>query len=355
MWGVAMKFGSCRRGFPALTGSSSKTSAAAAASCPLARAAASAASSTIPPRAALTRRLPGFIWASWRGPIRPRVFSVSGAWTVMKSARPRSSSRPTSSTLNCSARSCGTTGSKAITSISNPCARLATSVPMLPRPTMPSVFPRISTPVKRARCHSPRRTEASACGIQRATASSSPIVCSAAAVMLPRGAFTTRMPRRVAASISMLSTPTPARPTTRSRRPASKTFSPTLVALRTTRASKAGMASTSWASVSPVRTSTSPAWRSLRRPSSARLSATRMAGIRDSTALGVRPKKDPRLDFEARPAIWRPGGRSGCRLTGIHDSTMLAHESTDSLAAPPPTARLARIATWLGPPFRPHP
>src|SRR5438105_4731799 len=103
MWGVAMKFGSCRRGFPALTGSSSKTSAAAAASCPLARAAASAASSTIPPRAALTRRLPGFIWASWRGPIRPRVFSVSGAWTVMKSARPRSSSRPTSSTLNCSA------------------------------------------------------------------------------------------------------------------------------------------------------------------------------------------------------------------------------------------------------------
>ena len=58
----------------------------------------------------------------------------------------------------------------------------------------------------------PRLTDASACGTQRASAKSSAIVCSAAATMLPRGALTTRMPLRVAAGTSMLSTPTPARP-----------------------------------------------------------------------------------------------------------------------------------------------
>ena len=46
----------------------------------------------------------------------------------------------------------------------------------------------------------------------------SAIVCSAAARTLPLGALTTAMPRAVAASMSMLSTPIPARPTTRSRR-----------------------------------------------------------------------------------------------------------------------------------------
>ena len=48
---------------------------------------------------------------------------------------------------------------------------------------------------------------------------------------------TTRTPSRVAALTSMLSTPTPARPTTRSRRPASSTGSVTLVSERTTSAS----------------------------------------------------------------------------------------------------------------------
>ena len=50
----------------------------------------------------------------------------------------------------------------------------------------------------------------------RASASSSAIVCSAAVTTLDWGALATTMPRLVAASTSTLSTPTPARPITRS-------------------------------------------------------------------------------------------------------------------------------------------
>ncbi|MCZ7587933.1 MAG: hypothetical protein M5U27_03545 [Gaiella sp.] len=42
----------------------------------------------------------------------------------------------------------------------------------------------------------------------------SPIVCSAAEVIVDSGAFATTIPRLVAASTSTLSTPTPARPIT---------------------------------------------------------------------------------------------------------------------------------------------
>ena len=53
----------------------------------------------------------------------------------------------------------------------------------------------------------------------RARASSNPIVCSAAETTFAPGAFATTIPFRVAASTSTLSTPTPARPITRSRVP----------------------------------------------------------------------------------------------------------------------------------------
>ena len=85
----------------------------------------------------------------------------------------------------------------------------------------------------RSHCRSRVRL-AWAWGIQRAAAKSSPRACSAAARVFPSGALTTRIPRRVAAFTSMLSTPTPARPTTRSRRPASSTWAVTWVAERTT-------------------------------------------------------------------------------------------------------------------------
>src|SRR5207244_3551883 len=65
-----------------------------------------------------------------------------------------------------------------------------------------------------------------ACGMLRASASSSAIVCSAAVTTLDCGALATTMPRLVAASTSTLSTPTPARPITRSlpARPISSAF-----------------------------------------------------------------------------------------------------------------------------------
>src|SRR5438552_10206966 len=145
---------------------------------------------------------------------------------------------------------------------------------MLPSPIRPSTLPRTSTPVNLERVHSPRLTEASAWGMLRAKANRSPIVCSAAAMMLPRGALTPRMPLAVAAGTSMLSTPTPARPTTLRLRPASSTRAVTLVSLRTTSASKPGTSATSWSSVCLVWTSTSPRSRRRATPSSARGSAT---------------------------------------------------------------------------------
>src|SRR5438067_9482480 len=222
------------------------------------------------------RRASGFISARSRAPMRPRLASTNGTWMVTKSDLWRRSSSCTSCTLNSSARSTETTGSNAITSISRPCARLATSEPTLPRPITPSVLPRISVPMKFARVHSPRFTEASAWGTDRASANSRAMVCSAAATMFPRGALTTRIPRRVAAETSMLSSPTPARPTTRSLLPASMMGAVTRVSLRTTRASNSGMRRISSDSASLLTTVTSPARRSSSSPSSASGSATRI-------------------------------------------------------------------------------
>ena len=153
--------------------------------------------------------------------MRPRVVRVSGTWTVRASARASSSANGTSSTPCRAAVSGATNGSCATTVISSPRARSARAMPILPRPRMPRVRPRSSMPVKRARVHSPRRIEASAAAIRRATAKSRASVCSAAAMVLPVGALTTTTPAAVAASRSTLSTPTPARPTTTSRLPAS--------------------------------------------------------------------------------------------------------------------------------------
>ena len=78
----------------------------------------------------------------------------------------------------------------------------------------PSVLPVISTPMKRFFSHLPAWVEASASGICRASASISAIACSAVVIELPNGVFITMMPRAVAAGMSTLSTPMPARPIT---------------------------------------------------------------------------------------------------------------------------------------------
>jgi hypothetical protein len=116
-----------------------------------------------------------------------------------------------------------------------PWSRRATSVPMRPSPTMPSVLPWTSAPRNRSRSHFPLLRWACAWGSFRAVASRSAIVCSAAAIVFPPGVFMQTMPRRVAASTSTLSSPTPARPITSSAVAAWITSAVTRVALRTTR------------------------------------------------------------------------------------------------------------------------
>ncbi len=98
-----------------------------------------------------------------------------------------------------------------------PSARWATSWPMRPKPSTPSVFSYSSTPLNFERSQAPPISEACACGTLRASASSSASVCSAAVMTFDCGALATMMPRLLAAATSTLSTPTPARPTALSR------------------------------------------------------------------------------------------------------------------------------------------
>src|SRR5258705_7689369 len=84
----------------------------------------------------------------------------------------------------------------------------------------------------------------------------------------------------------MLSTPTPARPTTASRGAASRTFAVTLVSLRTMSASTSERRDARSDSASPVVVRTSHRARSRTRPSSARGSATCTTGFLRGVAGG---------------------------------------------------------------------
>ena len=127
---------------------------------------------------------------------------------------------------------------------------------MLPTPTMPSVLLEISEPVNFDFSHLPPFIEAVAWGIERASESSMLMACSAVVTLLPPGVFITAMPRLVAASTSMLSTPMPARPMTRSFAAASTTSLVTVLALRTMRPSYSPMALQSSSGFMPTRSST---------------------------------------------------------------------------------------------------
>ena len=204
------------------------------------------------------------------------MFLVFGTWTVMTSARAMRSSKATSSTPRLTACSGVTKGSEPRTVISIARARLAMACPILPRPTMPSVLPRSSTPVNCDRFHSPRRMDASAGAVLRASPYISASVCSAAAIVLPVGALTTVMPARVAASRSTLSTPTPARPMTTRRLPAAISSASALTWLRTTRASYPGRIAAISSRARPSFSSTSWWRRRISRPSAASGSTTRI-------------------------------------------------------------------------------
>ena len=92
--------------------------------------------------------------------------------------------------------------------------RLSTSLPILPSPTIPSVLFRSSVPTNAFRFHSPLFNPLFPTGIFRDKESIMAIVCSAAEMVFTSGVFITTTPLRVAAGISILSTPTPARPIT---------------------------------------------------------------------------------------------------------------------------------------------
>ena len=128
-------------------------------------------------------------------------------------------------------------GSCATISMPNDRARAATSCPMRPRPTRPSVLPRSSMPVSFFLSHTPRFIVASAAGTDRASDSISASACSATLTLLAPGAFMTTIPRALAAGTSTLSTPVPARAITRRFGAAAMSASSTVVALRTTSAS----------------------------------------------------------------------------------------------------------------------
>ena len=160
-------------------------------------------------------------------------------------------------------------------------ARRAISVPIRPMPRMASVLPYSSTPSKFLRSHLPAFIEASACAMLREMAMSKLNACSAVEIVFPAGVFITTMPAFVAASVSTLSTPTPARPTHLSFLAAAMTFAFTFVCERTTSPSNSPMISSSASSLRPVftTTSTNPPSRSSATPRSLTGSATKTFGL----------------------------------------------------------------------------
>src|SRR5260370_13585885 len=108
---------------------------------------------------------------------------------------------------------------------------------MLPSPTTPKVFPRSSLPRNLRFSHLPALVDWLANGMERANESINASVCSATETALPPGVFMTRTPAAVAAGRSTLSTPTPARPMTRSFGALESRAALTSTALRTINAS----------------------------------------------------------------------------------------------------------------------
>ncbi len=93
-------------------------------------------------------------------------------------------------------------------------------------------MPVISTPMNFDFSHLPAWVEASASGIWRATANIIAMACSAVVIELPKGVFITTTPFVLAAGMSTLSTPIPARPITLSFVAFSSSSAVTLVAER---------------------------------------------------------------------------------------------------------------------------
>ncbi len=128
---------------------------------------------------------------------------------------------------------------------------------MRPSPITPSVLPHSSWPRSSFLAQRPCLSSRSARARCRAQATMAPRVSSATLTELPPGVLTTTTPRAVAACRSMLSTPLPARPTTRSRGAAASSSAVTCVPERTIQPSQSATAAASCSGLLPSRTSTS--------------------------------------------------------------------------------------------------
>ncbi len=189
-------------------------------------------------------------------------------------------------------------------------SRCATSCPMRPRPTTPTVLPKISVPENDERFQACSRSEASAAGIWRAADSSNANACSAALWMFDVGALTTSTPRSVAVLTSTLSSPTPARATIFSFGAASSTSASTVVAERTSSASASGTAASSFSRSGPSTQRTSTWSPRASTVDSASLSAIRTTGRLTRASLsGDRKRGEAGRSGSCRDAC----GRCRCR------------------------------------------
>ena len=187
-------------------------------------------------------------------------------------------------------------------------ARLATSPPMRPAPTRPSVLPYSSAPPKLLRSHAPSCIDRSAAGTRLTSASRSANVSSHAEIVLPEGAVSTATPFSVAASTSIVSTPTPARPMTLRRCARASESRVIFVALRTSTASTSAMAVARASPDSPgfVSSSKRASLRSGTSPSGAIASATSTLNDGLTTQAPARARPAAR---RAPPPCDRPCGQ----------------------------------------------
>ena len=196
-------------------GSSEKTSSAAAATLPERSASTSASSSTSSPRAALIRRAPsGSLVDRLAAQVALRLLGerkvqgheLGGGKRLVLGL----------GALDAELAEALLGDERVVRDDAHPEAERAARdlLPDAPEPEDDERLPSSSTPPHAERSQMPCLSAACACGMLRARAASSPIVCSAAEVTVDSGAFATTIPRLVAAATSTLSTPTPARPIT---------------------------------------------------------------------------------------------------------------------------------------------
>src|SRR5665213_2131247 len=194
----------------------------------------------MPPRDVLMSTASRFISASRSAPTRLRVVSCSGTCRLTTSAAANSASSASGVTACCAHNGSPAlmAGSCATTRMPSACASVATSRPMPPKPTRPRHLPPISRPSDSfARGHLPAATSVPATYAPRSSSIAVHTTYSATASALAPVAAITSMLRARQAATSMLSSPTPRRPTTASRGAASSSAAFTSVRLRTISAS----------------------------------------------------------------------------------------------------------------------